>query len=82
MMKKVRHFKTLLDINKNEFLSIIERAVELKKLQTNNAYPDTLKKKLPSFKVVLISFKAGLLNSSNRHGISIDVGRFKRSLFN
>ena len=30
MMKKVRHFKTLLDINKNEFLSIIKRAVELK----------------------------------------------------
>ena len=55
MMKKVRHFKTLLDINKNEFLSIIKRAVELKKLQTNNEYPDTLRKKIMAmiFKKIL-----------------------------
>ena len=46
MMKKVRHFKSLLDINKSEFISIIKRAVELKKLQRNGEYPDTLRKKI------------------------------------
>ena len=30
-MSKVRHFKSLLDINKKEFLRIIDRAIQLKK---------------------------------------------------
>ena len=29
-MTKVRHFKSLLDINKKEFIRIIERAIALK----------------------------------------------------
>ena len=30
-MSKVRHFRSLLDINKKEFLRIIDRAIQLKK---------------------------------------------------
>tara|TARA_B100000902_G_C27294659_1_gene909223 strand:+ start:776 stop:1690 length:915 start_codon:yes stop_codon:yes gene_type:complete len=35
-MKKIRHFKSLLDINKKEFLRIIERAITLKKDSQKN----------------------------------------------
>ncbi len=45
-MNKIRHFKTLLDINKNEFISIIKRAIELKNIQRTGKSPDTLKKKI------------------------------------
>ncbi|MEC9205840.1 MAG: ornithine carbamoyltransferase [Pseudomonadota bacterium] len=40
--KNIRHFKSLLDINKNEFIRIIERSIELKKETkgniTNNSF--------------------------------------------
>ena len=35
-MKIVRHFKSLLDINKKEFLRIIERAITLKNDSKNH----------------------------------------------
>ena len=35
-MNQVRHFKSLLDINKNEFLKIINHAIDLKKKLSSN----------------------------------------------
>ena len=43
--KNIRHFKSLLDINKSEFLRIIERSIELKKEAQSNAINDSLKNK-------------------------------------
>tara|TARA_Y100001970_G_scaffold93543_1_gene117896 strand:- start:171 stop:1082 length:912 start_codon:yes stop_codon:yes gene_type:complete len=42
---KTRHFKSLLDINQKEFIRIIERSIELKKLSQKNNLPDSLAKK-------------------------------------
>ena len=44
-MKKIRHFKSLLDINKKEFLRIIERAIALKKDSQNNVHHNILHNK-------------------------------------
>ena len=44
-MKIVRHFKSLLDINKKEFLRIIERAIALKKDSQNNVHHNILHNK-------------------------------------
>ena len=44
-MSKVRHFKSLLDINKKEFLRIIDRAIELKKEATQGKHINTLANK-------------------------------------
>ena len=44
-MKTARHFKSLLDINKKEFLRIIERAIALKKDSQNNAHHNMLHNK-------------------------------------
>ena len=44
-MKTVRHFKSLLDINKKEFLRIIERAIALKKDSQNNVHHNMLHNK-------------------------------------
>ena len=44
-MKTVRHFKSLLDINKKEFLRIIERAIALKKDSQNNVHHNILHNK-------------------------------------
>ena len=41
-MSKVRHFKSLLDINKKEFLRIIDRAIELKKEATQGIHTNTM----------------------------------------
>ena len=41
----VRHFKSLLDINKNEFIRIIERSIELKKLSNSIVANDLFKNK-------------------------------------
>ena len=38
-MNRVRHFRTLVDINKNEFINIIDRAIEYKKLDKSNLVP-------------------------------------------
>ncbi len=43
--KNIRHFKSLLDINKNEFLRIITRSIELKKESKSNKIIDSLKNK-------------------------------------
>ena len=42
-MTKVRHFKSLLDINKKEFIRIIERAIALKQESKNGKINDALK---------------------------------------
>ncbi len=42
---KLRHFRSLLDINRKEFIRIIERAIELKKLSLNNDFPNSFSKK-------------------------------------
>ena len=44
-MSKIRHFKSLLDINKNEFLRIIDRASELKKEAINGVSNNSLANK-------------------------------------
>ena len=44
-MTKVRHFKSLLDINKKEFIRIIERAIALKQESKNGKINDALKNK-------------------------------------
>ena len=44
-MSKIRHFKSLLDINKNEFLRIIDRASELKKEAINGITNNSLANK-------------------------------------
>ena len=44
-MSKIRHFKSLLDINKNEFLRIIDRASELKKEAMNGISNNSLANK-------------------------------------
>jgi len=44
-MSKIRHFKSLLDINKNEFLRIIDRASELKKDAMNGISNNSLANK-------------------------------------
>ena len=44
-MKTARHFKSLLDINKKEFLRIIERAIALKKDSQNNVHHNMLHNK-------------------------------------
>jgi len=43
---KIRHFKSLLDINKKEFIKIIKRAIEIKNLAKSNKLPNTLNKKM------------------------------------
>ena len=40
-----RHFKSLLDINRKEFLRILDRSLELKKLSHDNQLPNSLSKK-------------------------------------
>ena len=40
-----RHFKSLLDINRKEFLRILDRSLELKKLSLDNQLPNSLSKK-------------------------------------
>ena len=40
----IRHFKSLLDINKKEFIRILDRSLELKKLSRQNKLPDSLSK--------------------------------------
>ena len=40
-----RHFKSLLDINRKEFLRILDRSLELKKLSHDNHLPNSLSKK-------------------------------------
>ncbi len=40
-----RHFKSLLDINRKEFIRILDRSVELKKLSLDNQLPNSLSKK-------------------------------------
>ena len=44
-MNKVRHFKSLLDINKKEFLRIIDRAIQLKKEAAEGIHHDTMANK-------------------------------------
>ena len=44
-MNKVRHFKSLLDINKNEFIRIIERSIEFKKESQKNIFNNSLQNK-------------------------------------
>ena len=44
-MNKVRHFKSLLDINKNEFIRIIERSIEFKKESQKNILNNSLQNK-------------------------------------
>ena len=43
--KNIRHFKSLLDINKSEFLRIIKRSIELKKEALSNTINNSLKNK-------------------------------------
>ncbi len=40
-----RHFKSLLDINRKEFIRILDRSLELKKLSLDNQLPNSLSKK-------------------------------------
>ena len=44
-MKRIRHFKSLLDINKKEFIKILERAIELKNEATKGIINTSLKNK-------------------------------------
>ena len=44
-MKRIRHFKSLLDINKKEFIKILERAVELKNEAAKGIINTSLKNK-------------------------------------
>ena len=44
-MNKVRHFRSLLDINKNEFIKLIERSIELKKESKENISNNSLQNK-------------------------------------
>ncbi len=43
--KNIRHFKSLLDINKNEFIRIIKRSIELKKENQKNAISNIFQNK-------------------------------------
>ena len=44
-MKRIRHFKSLLDINKKEFIKILERAIELKNETAKGIINTSLKNK-------------------------------------
>lgn len=44
-MKRIRHFKSLLDINKKEFIKILERAIELKNEAAKGIINTSLKNK-------------------------------------
>ena len=44
-MKRIRHFKSLLDINKKEFIRILERAIELKNEAAKGIINTSLKNK-------------------------------------
>lgn len=44
-MEKIRHFKSLLDINKNEFIKIIKRSIELKKESADGVKNNALQNK-------------------------------------
>ena len=44
-MNKARHFKSLLDINKNEFIKLIERSIELKEESKNKVINNTFQNK-------------------------------------
>ena len=44
-MNKIRHFKSLLDINKNEFIRIIKKSIEFKKESQKNILNNSLKNK-------------------------------------
>ena len=59
-MTKVRHFKSLLDINKKEFIRIIERAIVLKKEAMNGIMNNSLKNK-----TMAMIFKKNSTKSSN-----------------
>ena len=41
----IRHFKSLLDINRKEFIRILDRSLELKRLSHQNQLPNSLSKK-------------------------------------
>ena len=41
----VRHFRSLLDINRKEFIRILDRSLEIKKLSRENHLPNSLSKK-------------------------------------
>ena len=44
-MNKARHFKSLLDINKNEFIRIIERSIKFKEESQKNISNNSLQNK-------------------------------------
>ena len=44
-MNKARHFKSLLDINKNEFIRIIKKSIEFKKESQKNILNNSLQNK-------------------------------------
>jgi len=65
---KIRHFKSLLDINKKEFIKIIKRAIEIKNLAKSNKLPNTLNKK-----VLAMLFK----KNSTRTRVSLEAAMTK-----
>ena len=64
--KTVRHFRSLMDVNREELLNIIARAIELKKLQQQNIEHRTLQGKVlgmvfeKSSTRTRVSFEAGM----------------------
>ena len=85
-MKRIRHFKSLLDINKKEFIKILERAIELKNETAKGIINTSLKNKTmamifskPSART-RISFETGFYKLGG-HAIYLgpdDIGIGKR----
>ena len=67
-MNRVRHFRTLVDINKNEFINIIDRAIEYKKLDKSNLVPKDYNNK-----VMAMIFK----KNSTRTRVSFEAAMYK-----
>jgi len=63
-----RHFKSLIDINSNEFIDIINKAIEFKKLDIQNKVPSTF-----SNKTLVMIFK----KNSTRTRVSFETAMFK-----
>lgn len=67
-MSKVRHLRSLMDINTNEFISIIEKAIEYKKLDQLNQIPREY-----TNKVLAMIFK----KNSTRTRVSFESAMYK-----
>ena len=63
-----RHFRSLIDINSNEFLNIIEKSIEFKNLDTKNKVPN-----ICTNKILVMIFK----KNSTRTRVSFETAMYK-----